>query len=235
MSAAPIDLKAFDAYAAQYDAALAKGLSVSGEKKEYFARGRILWLSKKLATLEARPASVLDFGCGTGTAAPVFSEVLSPERYLGVDVSAKSLEIATHTYGNARTAFTSIGVYEPKGEFSLAFCNGVFHHVPLSERAAAVNYIVRALSPGGLFAFWENNPWNPGTRLVMKRIPFDRDAIPLSPPGARKLLRQAGFKILRTDYMFIFPRLLKTLRGLEPLLSRFPFGAQYQILCQKPL
>ena len=37
-----------------------------------------------------------------------------------------------------------------------------------------------ALRPGGLFAFWENNPWNPGTRLVMSRIPFDRDAITLS-------------------------------------------------------
>jgi hypothetical protein len=32
----------FDAYAATYDAALAQGISISGEDKNYFARGRIL-------------------------------------------------------------------------------------------------------------------------------------------------------------------------------------------------
>ena len=31
----------FDKYADDYDAALAEGLSVSGEDKDYFARGRV--------------------------------------------------------------------------------------------------------------------------------------------------------------------------------------------------
>jgi len=56
--------------------------------------------------------------------------------------------------------------------------------------------ILGALKPGGLFAFWENNPWNPGTRIVMSRIPFDRDAEIISPPAAKRLLRRAGFSIL---------------------------------------
>ena len=36
---------AFDACAATYDAALNRGLSLSGESKEYFAHRRIEWLS----------------------------------------------------------------------------------------------------------------------------------------------------------------------------------------------
>jgi len=41
--------------------------------------------------------------------------------------------------------------------------------------------------------------------------------------------------VLRTDFLFIFPKMLGFLRGLEPQLSRFPFGAQYQLLCRKPV
>jgi len=70
---------------------------------------------------------------------------------------------------------------------------------------------------------------------VMSRIAFDRDAITLTSSEAKKLLKAAGFAILRTDYLFVFPRLLKVLRSLEPLMSRLPFGTQYQVLCQKPL
>src|SRR5437868_6650765 len=65
-----------------------------------------------------------------------------------------------------------------------------------------------------LWAFGENNSWNPETRYIMHRIPFDRDAIPLTPPDARQLLQVGGFEILRTDFLFLFPRMLKWLRGL---------------------
>jgi hypothetical protein len=83
-----------------------------------------------------------------------------------------------------------------------------------------------------LFALWENNPWNPGTRFAMRRISFDKDAVTLSPPQARRLVQTAEFQILRTDFLFIFPRLLRWLRPLESLLSRLPFGGQYEILCR---
>jgi len=102
------------------------------------------------------------------------------------------------------------------------------------ERAGAVDHILRSLKPGGIFAFWENNPWNPGTRYIMSRIPFDKDAVMLTPPEARRLLERGGFEVLRTDYLFIFPNALRLLRALEPPLSPLPLGAQYQILCRKP-
>jgi SAM-dependent methyltransferase len=233
MSEQRLDTSAFDAYAAQYDAALEKGISISGEGKDYFARGRVLWLRKVLSAMGLHPKSVLDFGCGTGTAAPLFKEILGAETVLGVDVSAGSLEVARKTHGDSAARFLSLNEYEPDASLDLAFCNGVFHHVPPNDRAGAVNYVWNALRPGGLFAFWENNPWNPGTRIVMSRIPFDRDAILVSPIVARSLLKAGGFQIVRTDFQFIFPRSLAVLRPLERVLSALPLGAQFQVLCRK--
>ena len=68
----------------------------------------------------------------------------------------------------------------------------------------------------------------------MRRIPFDRNAITLTPPVTRSLLRGRGFEVMRTDFMFFFPRHLSWLRPIEPHLTWLPLGAQYQILCQKP-
>jgi SAM-dependent methyltransferase len=122
---------------------------------------------------------------------------------------------------------------EPSGGFEVAYCNGVFHHVEPEQRLEALGYVYRSLTAGGYFGFWENNPWNPGTRLVMRRIPFDRDAKLLTPAHARALLRRAGFEVLRTEFLFVFPRLLSALRPIEARLARFPVGAQYMILCRK--
>lgn len=224
----------FDQYAETYDAALARSLSPTGEDKNYFARGRMLWLSAELARLGVRTRSVLDYGCGTGSAVPHIAAVLRPERLVGVDVSPKSLAVARRDHAATGAQFRLLGEYEPEGEFDLVYTNGVFHHIPPVERAGALLYVRRALKAGGLFAFWENNPWNPGTRYTMSRNEFDRDAVMLSPPQARRMLSAAGFRVLRSDSLFYFPRQLAFLRGLEPHLARLPLGGQYLVLCRKP-
>jgi hypothetical protein len=88
---------------------------------------------------------------------------------------------------------------------------------------------------GGHLAFFDNNPWNPGTRLVMRRIPFDRDAIKISPTEAKGLIRLAGFEPLAAPrFLFFFPRVLGAFRVLESRLDRLPIGAQYLILARRP-
>ena len=223
----------FDQYAKNYDTALAEGLAVTGEDKDYFAQERVRWLRRCLYELRAQPRTVLDYGCGTGSAVPWIIAECRPERVVGVDLSLESVAEATAKHGSKMVSFHSIDAYQPAGTIELAFCNGVFHHIPLAERAGALGYIKKALRPGGFFALWENNPWNPGTRYVMSRIPFDRDAITLSVLTAQGLLESAGFEVLRKDFLFVFPRLLKWLRGLEPALSKLPLGGQYQVLCRK--
>src|SRR5262245_45058846 len=222
----------FDAFATEYDRALDQGLALSGEAKSYFAQGRMHWLAKGLARLGVDPDSVLDFGCGTGGSTPYFFDFLGVESYVGVDVSAASLAIAADQNKNARYCLCS--EYAETDAVDLAFTNGVFHHIAPANRGEGVKQVFRALKPGGHFAFWENNPWNPGTRFIMSRIPFDRDAQLVWPGAARQLLRDAGFEILRTDFAFIFPALLAELGVLERLLCNVGLGGQYMILARKP-
>lgn len=227
------DSGAFDAYSSDYDEALARGLSVSGEDKLYFARERIAFLAGCLRGAGIRAESLLDFGCGTGAATPFFFDELGVERVVGVDSSERSLELARAQHGSARATFVASTAFTPRADFSLAYCNGVFHHIPPQNRPRVVRRIHDSLRPGGHFALWENNPWNPGARYVMWRIPFDRDAQMLSAHRARGLLAAAGFEIVRTDHLFVFPRALRGLRFLEKHLRAAPIGAQYQVLARR--
>lgn len=228
------DSTSFDDYADDYAKALDRGISLSGEDKEFFARGRIQAFRDALAGRGARTSSILDYGCGTGGATPYFRELFSPARFVGVDISSRSLEVARQRFGADGVSFKTLQDFVPAGDMDLAFCNGVFHHIPVPQRANCADYVFRALKPGGLFAFCENNPWNPGTHWVMARIPFDRDAVKVSIPGARRLLQGAGFRILSVTTLFYFPHFLSFLRPLERALKSWPLGAQYLMLAQKP-
>ncbi len=223
----------FDQYAAAYEQALSDAIAPSGESREYFAEGRVAWLKRCLDEVNQPCGSLLDFGCGDGATTPLLLQALNAQTATGVDVSVKSLEIARKRHASARIHYVPIGEFQPSGQMDLAYCNGVFHHILPAQRAAALAMVHRALREGGVFSFWENNPWSLATRYVMSRCAFDRDAIMLSPPEARALLRQCGFEIARTDFRFIFPRALRAFRKIEDLVYRAPLGTQYQVLCRK--
>jgi len=223
----------FDQYAAAYEEALSNAIAPSGESREYFAQGRVAWLKRCLNEIKQPVNSLLDFGCGDGATTPMLLDALGAKSAVGVDVSTKSLEIARKRHANAQIHYESIGAFQPSAQMDLAYCNGVFHHILPGHRGAALSLVHAALRVGGLFSFWENNPWSLATRYVMSRCAFDRDAIMLSPPQARELLRQGGFEILCTDFQFIFPRALRAFRKIEDFMHRAPLGTQYQVLCRK--
>jgi SAM-dependent methyltransferase len=223
----------FDQYAAAYEQALSSALAPAGEDREYFAAGRVAWLKRCLDEAKQTPRALMDFGCGDGATTPLLIGMLHAESAVGIDVSTKSLEIARKQHASERIRFESIGEFHASVEMDLAYCNGVFHHIPPAGRAEALMLVNRALRVGGLFSFWENSPWSLATRYVMSRCAFDRNAIMLTPPEARTLLLKGSFEVLRTDFRFIFPHALRALRKIEDLVYRLPFGTQYQILCRK--
>lgn len=224
----------FDEFADNYRAILDEGLSATGENADFFANERLRWMLQVLPTSLHRGARILDFGCGIGNATPFFQTHFQPASFIGCDPSEASLDIANKRFKTAGVEFMTP---EAVGEITpadFAYCNGVFHHIPIAARAEAVQTVFAALKPGGIFAYWENNPWNPMVKLLMKRVAFDRDAITLTPPESRQLLRNAGFQVSRTDFRFFFPRSLAALRGLERWLLKVPLGGQYLILGVKP-
>lgn len=227
------DNEDFDASAANYDEQLQRGLSISGENKDFFALERMKWLRHRLDSLDFKAGDCLDFGCGIGTATPYFFDELNATSLVGTDPSESSLEIARADWKSRAATFVQAESVPAEG-IDLAFCNGVFHHIDPVNRAEAASTVYRSLRPGGLFALWENNPWNPLTRLSMSRVPFDADAIMLWPGETRRLLRDAGFEVRFTDYKFFFPRPLAKLRFLEPSLRKCVMGAQFLVLGRKP-
>jgi SAM-dependent methyltransferase len=224
----------FDKYADTYDAELNQALAVSGEDKNYFALERARWLKRTLQQLREQPSTAIDYGCGLGDTSALLRKIFNLDLVMGLDVSPRSLERARLQHESDTCKFFAFHDYVPQANVDLIYCNGVFHHIPVAERGSSLDYIRRCLRPGGLFALWENNPWNPGTRYVMSRCSFDREAVTISPPEAVRLLREQGFQVIKIHYLFFFPRFLKLFRFLEPYFSRIPAGAQYQILCRKP-
>src|SRR5437016_3614328 len=98
---------AFDEFAGDYDGALNRGLSWTGETKEYFAAGRVKWLRRVLSEVGAtKPVRVLDFGCGTGSSVPWLTAGLGCASYLGYDPSGDSVAAAAKLHGNMTVKFT---------------------------------------------------------------------------------------------------------------------------------
>lgn len=216
----------------EYDAMLNQGLRVSGESKEYFALGRIKEIIRTLPP-GFNVSKILDYGCGIGDTSKALAEHFPNATIVGSDLSENAIEHARSKHQCDRIKFIHLSEI-PENAFDLAYVNGVFHHIPLHLRDSAASQVSAALKKNSFFAFFENNPWNPGTRYVMSRIAFDRDARTLSYLEAQRLLSRNGFSgIPSTRFLFYFPRVLKALRPLERYLASLPLGAQYLVMARK--
>ena len=225
----------FDNYANNYHETLNQTLSVSGENTDFFAIERLKWLKYKLSkhNFNYNFNKVLDYGCGTGDTIPLINRVFKPKHLVGIDLSYKNIEVANINRRLENCSFYTVECTPIRLKFDLAYCNGVFHHIPIKERNEAVKKVYNLLNKNGVFALWENNPWNPGTNYIMKKCPFDADAITLSYNESKKLLQMNGFEIINVSFCFIFPKALKFLRFIEKNLSTLPIGAQYLVLAKK--
>jgi len=198
--------KEFAISKAEYEKQLMRGVSLSGQSREHFIRWRIK-ITKHL--LKKLPKRILDFGCGEGASYPFLKEAF-PD---GVFMS-KLQEIKTHQY-------------------DLVYTNGVFHHIKPEDRLEILKQIRKVLTSKGVLAFWENNPWHIGTRLVMSRIPFDREAQTISPSCGKKLLKKQGFKLEKKISAFHIPFLEKLPFSIYKKVINNTLGAQYLLLCSK--
>lgn len=214
----------------EYESMLNRGIRLSGEGMLFFLEGRLNLLAP-LLRVRGPISNILDFGCGLGYTTQRLREMFPDAGVTGADTSEKALEFARKQHSGPGIRYATVADLEcDPGSYDLCYVNGVFHHIPPPERPAALALIRRLLRPGGTLALFENNPWNPGARMVMDRIPFDRGAIMLSPLESAALLKQGGFEVLGTDSLFFFPRLLKGLRFSEPFLGWTRLGAQYLVL-----
>lgn len=219
----------FDQYAEQYDRLMNETIPDGLNEDSYFAEYKVAVMAQRLAA--SKPRRILDFGCGAGRSLPFLDQYFPDAELWGYDVSPASLKIATQRVPRTRlfSDWNEIG----EARFDAIIAANVFHHIPPEQRQQALDLCRLALCEGGQMFLFEHNPYNPATRWVFERCPFDADAEMLSLKSALNLARQAGFSATQQGYTLFFPRPLAFLRGLEPLLRHVPLGAQYYVQMAK--
>src|SRR4051812_15404851 len=83
----------FDKFADSYKECVNSTLGLAGEDADYFAAGRVEWLTKVLAGRDDIH-KMMDYGCGIGVGTPHLLTFPGVESLIGVDISERSLERA---------------------------------------------------------------------------------------------------------------------------------------------
>jgi len=216
----------FDQYARSYDSLHNESITASGESLEYFSAYKRECLERLGAPVNE---PLLDYGCGIGNVTGALTETY--RQVHGFDPSSESLRVARENVPRAtfHDDFTTL----PDAHYSSAVVSCVLHHVPHAEHASLLGRLREKLKPGGRVFVFEHNPLNPLTRRVVAACPFDDDAVLLYPRYAKRLLKDAGFRDVKLEYIVFFPRALAFLRPLEPRLGWLPAGAQMLIVGER--
>ncbi len=213
----------FDDYADDYEHLVDKQTSFFDDG-DYFAEYKVL-LAREISKLSS--GNIMDFGCGIGQSIPFFQRHFPGSRITGCDVSRRSLQRASEKYSYAE--FVQPNDLSADSVFDLIFASGVFHHIPPSDRIAALRFCYRHLTDGGILIVFEHNPYNPITRGLVATCPFDKDAALLSRKELRAIFAEAGLKRMQSGYTLFFPSPLRAMRSLERYLRFLPFGGQYYV------
>lgn len=84
----------------------------------------------------------------------------------------------------------------------------------------------RVIKPGGRAVVLEHNPFNPLTRIVVARCPFDADAELLTARSAREQFEEAGMTFDELRFVFFTP-FDDRFPWLQRIGNRLHLGAQY--------
>ena len=139
----------------EYDEMLSRGLSLTGESKAYFIRGRIKAIGEHLPK-ELNPTNIVDFGCGTGDTCKYLRQIYPGAHVTGLDASPKVIDYAEQRNRDPQIHFGLLKDEYTRGlTYDLGYVNGVFHHVNPSERVAALQSMHRLLKPSAFLCFFE--------------------------------------------------------------------------------
>ena len=213
----------FDHYAGRYEADLKQSIPSSLAEDQYFAEYKIRYVAHRIGSHD--PMSLLDFGCGVGRSLCLLNKQFPNTELWGYDVSTQSVELARQ---HAKMAHLTSNLDDlPIAGLDVIFAANVFHHIPHAERMGALAQCKRLLRDNGRIFLFEHNPFNPVTRFIFERCPFDEGAVMLRRREAIALAEKVGLSVVRSDYTLFFPRQLSFLRPMERLLGWLPLGAQY--------
>jgi SAM-dependent methyltransferase len=221
----------YDAHRDRYADDLDKAVRFSGKSHEFFTRRK----AEELLALAGRHVgpvptlTALDVGSGIG-----LTDAFLAGRFAaltGVDVSPGVLE-----RGAERNPDTRYELYDGKrlpfddGTFDVTFTVCVVQVLPRERRAAFLGELRRVTNARGIVVVFEHNPYNPFTRLAVRRFSLAHDAELLPARELTELLRHSGLRVLERAHILLLPSESPALLGLERRLRGLPLGAQYVVV-----
>ncbi len=189
----------FDDYTDNYNSLLRESTGFFTESETYFAKYKVDILRREVPATTKR---LLEYGCGIGRNIPFLRAAFPEATIAGSDISAASLEIARKE--NPGIEFfleqDDTNVAEP---YEVIFIAGVFHHIPVRERASVMKAVYHRLTPGKTIVIFEHNPSNPVTRKIVNDCPYDEDAVLLKLSNLKTLLVDVGLPVRRSAYCLL--------------------------------
>jgi ubiquinone/menaquinone biosynthesis C-methylase UbiE len=227
----------FDKFARDYSGGNDDPLKrLFGDNLDQFIYVKAKWLWNYLTRghlriLPAAGYNLLDYGCGTGEMLKWLKVFGFPGHLHGADVSPAMLDEAEKRWGTFQKPLFSC-ISETKSDFAdnsfhcvVATC--VFHHIEPQKRDNVLQEIKRILVPGGDLIIFEHNPFNPITRLIVKRAAIDKNAVLLYPNEIRDRYNKVSFANCKLEYIMFFPPSIEAFQRFERYLWWLPLGAQY--------
>lgn len=213
----------FDDYVEDYNLLLNESTNFFSPSDEYFAKYKIDIVKNHYLS---SPVKALEYGCGIGRNIPFLANAFPSSEIHGSDISPASLDLARELNPGINF-FNENDLTNTGYKYDLIFIAGVFHHIPPSMRDDVIANLKQRLNPEGSLFVFEHNPFNPITRRIVDRCPYDEDAILLRPSELKDRLHTGGFDFVQQAYCLFVPPKLKSALFLENYLGWLPLGGQY--------
>lgn len=229
----------FDEYARNYhrelDHVLRRFVDSSGD---YFIQLKCDELQDVAASygIERSSATILDVGCGIGD----FERLLPQDfgKKIALDLSYEMLRVAKNYVAANRAEYVhgdALAIPLADETADLVFASCVLHHIPPAGVPAALSEMRRVCKKNGKIVYFEHNPWNPLTQLVVKTTPLDKGAKLISSPQMKQMMESAGMRIVDEKYILFGPKGIDV--RLHQLFGRFlhrlPIGGQYFLVAER--
>ncbi len=220
------ELNNFDDYVDSYDNILSKDLKFFSKNTNYFAKYKINILFSELNI--KNPIKVLEPGCGTGRNLFFLKKYFPNAEIVGTDISKKSVEYVKKNLKNIK-CYSEDDIDVELTDFDLIFVAGVYHHLDSSSWNKFTELCMQRLKNNGNLVIFEHNPFNPITRLIVSRCPFDNGVKLIKMKTLINHFEENNLTLQERGYCLIFPYFMRFLQKFEFLFKYVPLGGQYYI------
>lgn len=230
----------FDQYARDYFEELSHPLrNMIDPEGNYFIelKSRILEELAQVYFDSRADIRIVDVGTGLG----LFEKFLMPKfnNITALDLSYEMLKVARtiNPLPAGPSGYVQGNAYNlPLADdyADLIFMSCVLHHLEEDELDITLRELGRICSPQGHIVFFEHNPFNPFTQLVVRTTPLDRNARLVAYKKLKKSSEKAGIRIHRQDFFLYGTRKIDDfVARFMPWMERLPLGGQYALVGQK--